>query len=282
MKKLKIFLKVIAVIVLISASIGAFVFFRYMKPFLNKMKQVEVVQIDKGLTVITGGGGNSAIFTSDSLIVLIDTKMDDAANMLYEKVKLLSKGKKLIVINTHWHPDHVGGNSFYERATIIAGDYGKTAWIKEAKQETLPSVWLKDTMQIRIDVDTLLVFNLSRNVHTTNDVMVYSRNRKILFAGDVILNKQVPVLMGEADVDGYLATFDILNKKFEIQSIVPGHGPIAGIEMIENFRIYFNDMKLAATESDKEDALIEKYKQWNQLPIFMSPEATIKHFKKKE
>jgi hypothetical protein len=87
--------------------------------------------------------------------------------------------------------------------------------------------------------------------------------------------------MGEADAEGYLATFDLLKAQFEIKIIIPGHGPIADIEMIEIFRIYFNDMKLASEDADKEDRLIEKYKDWNQLAIFMSPEATIKHFKKK-
>ena len=41
------------------------------------------------------------------------------------------------------------------------------------------------------------------------------------------------------------------------------------------------DMKLAASNPDKENELVAKYKDWNQIPIFMSPGATIGFFKKK-
>ena len=103
----------------------------------------------------------------------------------------------------------------------------------------------------------------------------------MLFGGDVILNKQAPAILGSADPDAYLATFDLVPTMFDIQKVVPGHGPIGGIEVIQNFKQYFNDMKLAATDDFKKDELIAKYKDWGQIPIFMSPGATVKAFKKK-
>jgi hypothetical protein len=49
---------------------------------------------------------------------------------------------------------------------------------------------------------------------------------------------------------------------------------------MKDFETYFNDMKLAANESSDQVALKEKYKDWNAIPFFMSPSATIKNFKK--
>ena len=281
MKKTKIFLKWFGIVLLVLASISAFMFFKYLKPFLDKMKHTEVIEIDKSLKIITGGGGNSGIFYGDSVLLVIDTKMDEAAINLYESVKPLISQQKLLAINTHWHPDHVGGNALFKGFKILAGNYGKEAWIKEAKGETLPNDWIKDTLVLHVNDDTLIVFNLAKNVHTSNDVMIYAKRRQILFAGDVILNKQAPVLMGDADAEAYLTVMDDLLKAFEIKTIVPGHGSIGGPEVITSFKNYFNDMKLAATDPSKETQLIEKYKDWNQLPIFMSPSATIKHFKMK-
>ena len=34
-------------------------------------------------------------------------------------------------------------------------------------------------------------------------------------------------------------------------------------------------MKIAAADGDKEDELVAKYKDWNQIPRLMSPGATI-------
>jgi glyoxylase-like metal-dependent hydrolase (beta-lactamase superfamily II) len=103
----------------------------------------------------------------------------------------------------------------------------------------------------------------------------------MLFAGDIVLNKQVPVLMESADPDGYMAAFDLLTKQFDIQKIVPGHGAIGGLEVMNNFRQYFIDMKTAASDDSKKDELIAKYKDWVQLPFFMSPDATINFMRKK-
>jgi len=282
MKILKKTLKWLGIIILLLVAIGATLYMIYLRPFMQKMKQTTVVNYDKELTLVLGGGGNSGILVSDSLVIVIDTKMDEAAEQLYKTVKELAGNKPILVVNTHYHPDHSTGNSFYTGQTIIAGgNYTKEFWIKNAGEKTLPTQWLKDRMDIKMGDDTVTLFNLAKNVHTASDIVVYLHKRKMLFGGDVILNKQAPAIMGVADPDGYLAAFDTLPKLFDIQKVVPGHGPIGGIEIIDNFRQYFLDMKTAANDASKKDELVAKYKDWGQIPIFMSPGATISSIKKK-
>ncbi len=275
-------LKWIGIIILVLVAAGTTLFLIYVRPFMQKMKETSTINYDKNLTLVLGGGGNSGILTSDSLVIVIDTKMDDAAEQLSKMVKELAGNKPILVVNTHYHPDHSKGNSYYKGQTIIAGgNYTKEFWVKEAGEETLPTQWLKDRMDIKMGDDTVTLLNLARNVHTQSDVVVYLHKRKMLFAGDVILNKQAPVLMGVADPDGYMEAFELLPKKFDIQKIVPGHGPVGGIEVLDQFRQYFNDMKMAASDASKKEELIAKYKDWNQIPFLMSPEASVSAFKKK-
>src|ERR1035437_9316225 len=275
-------LKWIGIIILALIAIGAILYMVYVRPFTKKMEETNVVQYDKELTLVLGGGGNSGILVSDSLVIVIDTKFHDAAEQLFKMVKGLAGNKPIFVINTHFHPDHTGGNKFYKGQTIIAGgNYTKEFWIQEAGEETLPVKWLKDRMDIKMGDDTVTLLNLARNAHTESDVVVYLHKRKMLFGGDVILNKQAPVMTGVADPDGYLSALDMLPKKFDIQKIVPGHGTIGGIEIITNFRQYFIDMNTAANDESKKDELIAKYKDWVQMPVFMSPNATISAIKKK-
>lgn len=282
MKILKKTLKWLGIIILLLVAIGATLYMIYLRPFMQKMKQTSVVNYDKELTLVLGGGGNSGILVSDSLVIVIDTKMDEAAEQLYKTVKELAGNKPILVINTHYHPDHSTGNSFYTGQTIIAGgNYTKEFWIKEAGEKTLPTQWLQDKMDIKMGDDTVTLFNLAKNVHTASDIVVYLHKRKMLFGGDVILNKQAPAIMGVADPDGYVAAFDLVQQKFDIQKIVPGHGAIGGIEIIDSFRQYFIDMKTAASDASKKDELMAKYKDWGQVPIFMSPGATINAYKKK-
>ncbi len=264
-------------IVLLLALAGAYVLYLiYVRPFTQKMKETSTVQYDKELTIVLGGGGNSGILVSDSLVIVIDTKMGEAAEQLYKKVKELAGTKHILVINTHAHPDHTEGNKLYKGATIIAGgSYTKDFWKGEAGEDAMPTEWLKAKMDIQLGDDTVTVLNMAKNIHTASDIVVYLHKRKMLFAGDIILNKQCPVLMGIADPDAYMAAFDQLPKLFDIQKIVPGHGAIGGTEIIDSFRQYFTDMRAAAIDGTKKDELTAKYKDWGQIPVFMSPNATV-------
>ena len=278
---MKIF-KWIGIIILTLIVVGVTAYFVYVRPFMKKMEVTNLVQYDKELTLVLGGGGNSGILVSDSLVIVIDTKMNDAADQLFKKVKELAGSKPIVVINTHFHPDHTGGNKLYKGQTIIAGgNYTKEFWLQEADKESLPTQWLKDRMDIKMGDDTVTLLNLAKNAHTASDVVVYLHKRKMLFAGDLILNKQAPVLMSGADPDGYLSVLEILPTQFDIQKIIPGHGAIGGIEILNNFRQYFLDMNTAANDESKKEELVAKYKDWVQLPVFMSPSATISAIKKK-
>lgn len=277
----KIF-KWIGILVLLLVVVGFSLYMIYLRPFMEKMKKTETLQYDKELTLVLGGGGNSGILVSDSLVMVIDTKMDEAAEALSKQVLQLAGNKAVLVVNTHYHGDHSKGNKYYEGKNILAGgNYTKEFWEKECGKEGMPTTWLKDRMDIKMGDDTATIINLGKNIHTASDVMVYLHRRKMLFGGDVILNKQVPAILGVADPDGYLAAFDMLPKQFDIQKVVPGHGPVGGIEIIDNFRQYFLDMKTAAADGTKKDELVAKYKDWGQIPVLMSPGATIKAFKKK-
>jgi len=289
MKTFKIFLKVIGALLLLLIIAGGSIYMIYLRPFMQKMKETSTIKYDKELTIVKGGGGNSGILVSDSLVLVIDTKMDKAADELYKTVKELAGNKPIVVVNTHVHPDHSTGNKNYKGQTIIAGgNYTKELWTKEESAESMPTEWVKDRMDITMGDDTATILNLAsaqsgigKTIHTASDVVVYLHKRKMLFGGDVILNKQAPALFGNADPEAYVAAMDWLPKQFDIQKIVPGHGDIGGMEVIDSFKQYFADMKAAAADGTKEDALVAKYKDWNQIPRFMSPGATIRFIRDK-
>ena len=279
---IKKILKWLGILILLVVALGFTLYMIYLRPFMERMKKTETIQFDKELTLVLGGGSNSGILVSDSLVIVIDTKQDEAAEQLFKQVMQLAGNKQVLVINTHYHPDHTKGNKFYAGKSILAGgNYTKEFWTKQCGEEGIPTTWLKDRMGIKMGDDTATIINLGKNIHTASDVMVYLHKRKMLFGGDVILNKQAPALLGVANPEGYLTAFNMLLKQFDIQKIVPGHGSVGGIELIDNFRQYFLDMKTAATDESKKDELVAKYKDWTQIPVLMSPGRTISAFKKK-
>jgi glyoxylase-like metal-dependent hydrolase (beta-lactamase superfamily II) len=137
-------------------------------------------------------------------------------------------------------------------------------------------------MTMKVGDETVTIVNLPWPAHTQSDVFVYLQNRKMLFGGDVILNHSAPAIFGRYDADpyGYLKAFDYVEQRFDIAKVVPGHGPVGGKEVIDNFRDFFIDMKTASLDHARKQELIDKYKDWKQIPILMSPGATEKSFEK--
>lgn len=284
MKIKKILIWILTLVGLILVVGGGF-YLIYVRPVLNQFQVIKTVPYDKQLTLVLGGGGNSGILVSDSLVLVIDTKMDDAAESFHRKVKDIAGDKPIIVINTHVHNDHAGGNSLYKGQTIIAGsNYDKAFWIGENGNGSLPTKWVKDSLILKIGSETVTVLNLGFAAHTQSDIMVYLHNRKLLFTGDLVLNKYCPALVSKykASSEGYLAASKLMQKRFKIATVVPGHGDIGGRALIDVFRQYFLDMKAVADNAPDKSALIDKYKSWSQIPFIMSPGATVKNIREEE
>ena len=98
----------ITLVVLLAGAV--FMFY----PSIRFMTHKEIIQLDPNLTIVLGGGGNSGIVVGDSAVIVIDTKMMGNSEDLYKLAKEKAGAKPIIVINTHYHPDHVNGNNFYK------------------------------------------------------------------------------------------------------------------------------------------------------------------------
>jgi len=63
--------------------------------------------------VIFGKGGNVGVFVGDRDAVLVDTQIDKLAPELAEAVATVTNKPLKLLINTHYHLDHVGGNPVF-------------------------------------------------------------------------------------------------------------------------------------------------------------------------
>ena len=275
MKK-KIFISIgIALLVII---IGAIVIFY---PAIRFMTQKEIVPLDQSLTLMLGGGGNSGIIIGDSAVVVVDTKMMSGSEDLYKLAKEKAGQKPIIVINTHYHKDHVNGNKFYKGSKIYIGSYEKEFLQKNVDAENQPTDFVKDSLLIDLGNEKVHLYNLGQ-AHTLNDLVVYLTNHNVLFTGDLIFNRVNPVLKEEsgAKVSRWINVLDLILNRWKDSKIVPGHGKVGDKEMVVSMRQYFVDMTTAAMDPSKENKITDAYKDWMQLPGMSSPEKTIEYIKK--
>jgi cyclase len=250
-----------------------------MKP-LSIQAQGQVIKLDKDLTAVLGGGGNSGILVTDNAVVVIDTKMNKDAEDLYKMAKETAGTKKIIVINTHFHSDHVSGNHFYQGSKIYIGNYDQAFLEKNVKAEDMPTDFVKDSLTLNLGSETLQLVNLGQG-HTFDDMVVYLKNHKVLFSGDLVVNWVIPYVIGEsgANVDRWIVDLNAILTRWDIKTLVPGHGNVGYKGIAASLRKYFEDMKTAAADPSKQNELIAKYKDWKTSPPMASPEKTIEFIK---
>lgn len=74
-----------------------------------------VLQLVKGNSFLSNGIFSAGVYSHDGTTILIDSGSDDAsARAIYEAIQSRSDNITAI-INTHCHPDHCGGNYFFQR-----------------------------------------------------------------------------------------------------------------------------------------------------------------------
>jgi glyoxylase-like metal-dependent hydrolase (beta-lactamase superfamily II) len=276
LSKIKKILIGIALILILLITGGAI----YLYPACTFFFQTETQKVDKDLTLVLGGGGNSGILVTDKAVVVIDTKMGGDAENLFKLAREKAAGKSIFVINTHYHGDHVTGNHFYKGSRIYIGNYDKAFLQKEVNPDDMPTDYVKDSLVLDLGNETVMMFDLGQ-AHTFHDVVVYLKNRKLLFSGDLIFHHINPFLKNEsgADVDKWMAALNLILNKFEVEQVVPGHGAIDGKEMVRSMIQYFADMKTAAKDPARASELKAKYKDWVELPMMTSPQVTIDYIR---
>ncbi len=140
------------------------------------------------------------------------------------------------VINTHFHADHVYGNYLFPEAEIVAQRrsrhllerWGKPA-LEEAKKRTpelaevtirLPGLLVEDELTIHLGDKTFVLIHYPGN--TVDGLGVYVEERKVLFAGDVMMT--VPYIVN-GDPKQLIQSLQRI-KNLQLDALIQGHGPV--------------------------------------------------------
>jgi cyclase len=162
------------------------------------------------------------------------------------------------LVNTHHHGDHTHGNYLFRDATIVAHERCRAEILAEGPPGTSklvnsgtwtdvewgeietapPFVTYTDRVNLYVDELRCEVIHVGRPAHSTNDSIVWIPQRRVLFAGDLLFNGGTPFLLA-GSVAGALVAVAAL-RDFDAETIVPGHGPVCGPEVIDDVLGYLN------------------------------------------
>ncbi|WP_349636821.1 MBL fold metallo-hydrolase [Streptomyces sp. 549] len=197
--------------------------------------------------------------------VLVDTAATEArARRLRQEVERICPGGPAFVVNTHFHGDHTFGHAqFTPRAQVVAAA-GRRAEAAEAglglrglwpdaarggdTQLTLPAVTFRDRLTLHTGGLRVELLDLGP-AHTANDTVVWVPDRRVVFNGDLVWPGVTPyLLMGS--VTGSLRALD-RPRELGCETVVPGHGPVAGPELLDQTESYLRWIERLAEEGHR-------------------------------
>ena len=202
---------------------------------------------------LDGGWGlnNTGFLVGSDGVTIIDTCFTERRSRMFHDAIRRQTGFPLrTLVNTHHHGDHTHGNYvFLPAATIvghelcreevIATGHGAAALFPGVDWGEIriapPFVTFEERLNLYVD-DLKVELVYVGPAHTTNDIVAWVPEREVLFAGDVIFNKGTPFAM-MGSIAGWLEALERL-RALAPQTIVPGHGPVCGPEVIDEVADY--------------------------------------------
>jgi cyclase len=206
-----------------------------------------------GLYVLMSGrSGNIAVWHGADGIVVVDDSLAPLAPKMLEAIRQIAEGPIRFVINTHWHPDHTGGNELLGRSggIIFAHNNVRTRMSEEqfiqlvdmrippSPATALPVVTFDESLTLHLNGDRLDVVHVS-NAHTDGDAVLWWRAANVVHTGDVYVSASYPFV--DLDSGGTLAGLvagieTILARVDDATIVIPGHGPVSNRRELAEYR----------------------------------------------
>jgi cyclase len=196
---------------------------------------IKTTALTNNIYMLEGQGGNIGVSTGDDGVIMIDSQFARLTPLILDAIKALSDKPIKILLNTHWHGDHTGGNENIEKlgTTIIAHNNVfkrlNDAFKEEKNKTGLPLISFNDELSLHINDELVLVFHV-KNAHTDSDSMLYFTTSNVLHTGDTFFTERYPYidLNSGGSIDGYInAVKRALILIDEDTKIIPGHGKLS-------------------------------------------------------
>ena len=203
--------------------------------------EIKTTQLAPDFWTLEGAGGTISVLAGADGILLVDSQYAPLTDKLVAAIRRVSDKPIRFLVDTHVHPDHVGGNENFARlgATIFARDQlryrlehpnpapdGSPG--KPAPEQALPVVTYNASLSIHIDGEDVRLLPVVA-AHTDGDTVVSFPGHDILAVGDVYRSVGYPYadLSSGGSLAGILEGLsEIVDRAGPATRIIPGHGPI--------------------------------------------------------
>jgi cyclase len=217
------------------------------------------------------GWSNAGLVTSGGASLLIDTLFDLrlTREMLDQMAEVTPAAREIdSVVNTHANGDHCYGNALVANARIVASkacaeemadlpparladlmrsapDLGQLgAFVGrifgpfefDGVELVVPNDTFEGELELRVGDRTVRLIEVGP-AHTAGDVVAYVPDQGIVFTGDILFHGGHPIVWA-GPVSNWIDACDRV-LALGAETVVPGHGPLAGPRAVEDLKGYF-------------------------------------------
>ena len=201
---------------------------------------------------------------------------DRFANVEIKALQKLGGGRPAMILNTHVHGDHTGGNPFFgENGSIIAQDNVRTRLLNQPQFPAagLPKLTYKQQLQLHINGDSIRVVHLPQG-HTNGDSVVLFQSANVVHVGDHFFNGAFPYIdiNNGGSVSGFINNLrSLLSTLPQDVLTIPRHGPMGDLEdlqrAVETIEVTRSIIRSGIAGQLNDDQIAEQltdYSRWGQ------------------
>jgi cyclase len=243
--------------------------------FAQQPNTINVLHVQGNVYMLVGATGNIAVQISKDGVLMVDTGTAQMSDQVLATIKEIAKpvtNKPLqFIINTHFHPDHTGGN---EKArafgtTItggnVAGDIqdareGAAIYAHEnvLKRMSAPSgtqaptpsggwptdTYFGDKQELFFNGEAIQLFH-PKSAHTDGDSIVFFRRSDVVLTGDIFTTTNYPIidLQNGGSINGIVDALNFIldltipaSKQEGGTMVIPGHGRLCDEADVVEYR----------------------------------------------
>ena len=241
--------------------------------------ELKTTKLAPGVAMLEGvggfAGGNIAVSFGADGPVIVDDQFVPMVPKIVAAVRALQDAPIRFVINTHFHPDHTGGNEPMTGAGAVIFAHENVRKRMSVEQfskvmnrslpaqpaAALPVVTFADGVTLHWNGETIQVEHVAP-AHTDGDSHIWFEKANVVHMGDTFVNGFYPFIDVESGgtIAGLIESAKrALARANNKTKIVPGHGPLATRADLKKFRDMLVDVKARVEKGLESGKTMEQF-----------------------
>jgi glyoxylase-like metal-dependent hydrolase (beta-lactamase superfamily II) len=200
-------------------------------PRMKFFQNSPFTELRNGTGIFSMRGGTIGWFVSDDVTLAIDSQYPDTAADFIGGIDSFGGGTETVLINTHHHGDHTGGNGAFRESGYRIIAHERVPVLQRQSADDADSVVAAEEIfseQHELDLGNEMVhIKYYGRAHTSGDSVTWFREANVAHMGDLMFNRLYPFIDrgSGASIQNWITVLETVVDEAESDTqFIFGHG----------------------------------------------------------